>query len=155
VLLKEALQLVARPATGAEYRLWLCCGFEPLHLRTFLGAHVRTRLAAPGGEPHRGAEILTGLFGDLAGNIRKASASPEDAVPLAVVLDWTDLDPRLGIREGYVVTTDVSSGVVAEASARLQVIEQLLTTAVGGRRVVLALPAAPLPPWLSGGLPAC
>jgi FkbH-like protein len=152
VLLKEALQLVARPARGSPYRLWLCCGFEPLHLRTFLNAHARARLAAPGGELERGVEVLAGLFGDLTGTIRKA-VSQDEPVPLAVVLDWTDLDPRLGIREGYVVTPDVGASVVAEATARLQVIEQLLTTGVAKRRVVMVLPTAPLAPWLSAGLP--
>jgi len=149
VKLREALLAVERPAGGPVYRLHLCCGFEPLHLGTFLKAHLRARLAPEDGSPSRPAEVLTGLFGDLKGNIDRAIAA-EAASPLAVLVDWADIDPRLGLREGYLLETDIEGSILAEALTRLIQLEQVLTSAASGRRIVMALPSSPLPPWLPG-----
>jgi hypothetical protein len=46
--------------------------------------------------PGRGITIRTGLFGDLAGNIERLKTS--DCDEMAVVIEWEDLDPRLGVR---------------------------------------------------------
>jgi hypothetical protein len=66
----------------------LACGFTPLYLQTFLGAHLQAAL------PTRRVEIKTGLYGDLAGTLERAAGS--DAI--AVAIEWPDLDPRLGYR---------------------------------------------------------
>lgn len=145
VTLREALLAAGRPAVGPEYRLSLCCGFEPLHLTAFLKARIRERLTPAG----RGATIGTGRFGDLAGNIERALAV-EDGAPLAVVLDWPDLDPRLGLREAHRPAADDETSILAEAAARLARLETLLTAAAAGRRIALSLPAGPLPPWTPG-----
>ena len=125
MLLKEALLIVAKPGEGQTYRLSLCCSFEPLHFCTFLKAHVGLRLSRKLGAIGRSAEVLTGLFGDLSGNIQRA-VSDSEPIPLVVVVDWADLDPRLGLREGYLVASNMDASIVSEASARLARLEQLL-----------------------------
>jgi len=143
--LREALLAAGRPSTGAIFPLFLCCGYEPLHLTTFLRAHVRGRITPAG----RGVNVSTGRFGDLAGNIERAMAA-EGSAPLAVVLDWPDLDPRLGLREAHRPGIADEASIVGEATARLGRLESLLTSAAACRRIVLALPTSPVPPWMPG-----
>jgi FkbH-like protein len=147
--LQEALVIGNRPAVGAEYSLHFCCGFQPLHLATFLKAHLRTRLAGPGQGTYPAVSIKTGHFGDLAGNIDKALSS-DAAQPLAVVMEWADLDPRLGFREGYRPQPDDEMAIPGEVAGRLGRIEKQLTGVVGLRRIVLGLPVAPLATWEAG-----
>jgi FkbH-like protein len=147
--LKEALLIAARAVEGETYRICLCCSFEPLHLCTFLKAHLYVRLGENYGGVGRAVDVSTGLFGDLNGNIRRAMEG-DDPAPVVAVVDWNDLDPRLGLREGYPVTSDIESGILSEAPGRLAGLEGLLSEAVGERRVVIALPSFPLPPWLPG-----
>ena len=66
---------------------FLACGFQPLHLGTFFHAHLLNRL------PAGAVEVITGLYGDLRGNLKKAAESP--ATGAAAVIEWSDIDPRL------------------------------------------------------------
>src|ERR1700722_15604716 len=68
----------------------LAVGFEPLHLWTLLAAELARSTPAMELRPHAAA------FDDLTGSIRAAAAQPCDAI--AVVIEWADLDPRLGLR---------------------------------------------------------
>lgn len=72
-------------------RVFLACGFTPLHLQNFLSAHLRQQF------PDNRIEIKTGLFGDLAGSLERLDAKGYDGT--AVALEWPDFDSRLGIRE--------------------------------------------------------
>jgi FkbH-like protein len=146
VKLREALVIGNGPTTGESYSLQLCCGFEPLHLNSFLKAHLRVRLSGGDHGESTGVTISTGRFGDLAGNIERALSS-RVSQPLAVVLEWADLDPRLGLREGYRPQPTDNQAILAEAAGRLNRIETQLTGAAAVRRIVLSLPATPLPPW--------
>jgi FkbH-like protein len=83
--LKEPVEHNARPL-----RVYLACGCTPLHLQTFLAAQLRTLY------PARRVELNSGLFGDLAGNLERLRPEEQDA--LAVVIEWPDLDARLGAR---------------------------------------------------------
>ncbi len=89
--LNEALKIIAsaseRPAGPT---LWLVCGFEPLHLKTFLQATYLTRASRDR------LHVETGLYGDIEGNL--ARARDAQAPQCALVLEWSDLDPRLGLR---------------------------------------------------------
>src|SRR5436853_1948413 len=90
--LVEALKILA-PSVSAESPLLdihLACGFTPLHLLTFLNAHLRLEF------PDHRIQIQTGIFGDLAGNLERLESTPADAV--VVVIEPPDLDPRLGVR---------------------------------------------------------
>ena len=90
--LSHALKLIQQRDTSGQRRsLFLACGIEPLHLRTFLRGHFAERFPA-----EAAATIQTGLFGDVPGSVRAAGDSPSDAA--VVVLEWSDFDPRLGLR---------------------------------------------------------
>ncbi len=136
----EALQIVQSPAEmgSRDLRVFLACGFTPLHLPTFLAAHLRTRL--PGIRP----EIRTGVFGDLAGNLERLDAS--DADMLVVALEWSDLDQRLGIRSlGGWRPADVAD-IVQSAKRSAGRLQRALEVACSNRTAVICLPTLPLPP---------
>src|SRR5208337_1033350 len=67
----------------------LACGFTPLHLKTFLSAYLRLTFS------DRAVDIKTGLYGDLAGTVERFDEQLDFAL---VVIEWPDLDPRLGLR---------------------------------------------------------
>jgi FkbH-like protein len=140
VNLVEALEIFkqAIPEDAHPLRTFLACGFTPLHLQTFLAAHLRKRL------PEQRVEVKTGLFGDLAGSIERLQTSECDI--LATVIEWQDLDPRLGIRSlGGWRTTDLPDIVTSadQAAARL---EQALKRTSAFMPVCVCLPTLPLPP---------
>lgn len=88
----EALKAIQQADGNAPpYRVTLACGFTPLHLQTFLTAHLQQRLA------DRRVTVTTGLYGDLAGTLH-ALRTPAEMHGAAVALEWFDLDPRLGYR---------------------------------------------------------
>jgi FkbH-like protein len=87
--LAEALRVIqSAPAEAAPLDIALICGFTPLHLETFLRAHLCRFF------PSRAPRIHAGLFGDLIGNLRRFA----DASAAAVMIEWPDLDARLGLR---------------------------------------------------------
>ena len=140
VNLVEALEIFkqALPEDAHPLRTFLACGFTPLHLQTFLAAHLRKRL------PKQRVEVKTGLFGDLAGSIERLQTSECDI--LAVVIEWQDLDPRLGIRSlGGWRTTDLPDILKSanQAAARL---DQALRRTSEFMPVCICLPTLPLPP---------
>jgi hypothetical protein len=63
----DALERLKTPiAENARLlRVFLACGFTPLHLETFLAAHLRNLC------PDRRVELQSGLFGDLVGNLER------------------------------------------------------------------------------------
>ena len=87
--LNDALRAAAA-ARGRQvgHHLFLACGFEPLHLPAFLMAHYQARFA------DASLQISAGLYGDLEGNLGRAG----DASAAAVLIEWSDLDTRLGAR---------------------------------------------------------
>lgn len=138
--LTEALKILqADPLEGEEsLTIHLVCGFTPLHLATFLAAHLRERLQG------RAVEIRTGVYGDLAGNLTRLRKSPFDAA--AVVLEWSDLDPRLGLRGlggwGPKLLHDIRGNIEASTSRILGTLEELAEQGT----IALCLPTLPLPP---------
>jgi FkbH-like protein len=138
--LAQALEIVQRRSTEASEPLtvWLACGCEPLHLRTFLAAELMERLApAP-------VEVRTGFFDDLVGNIERAADASDD--PVAVVVEWPDLDPRLGLRRLGGWRPDQLDDIVAQTGTALERLERSVLAAAGGRRVVCVMPTLTLPP---------
>ena len=135
----EALRILRRSSaeTSTELTVFLACGFEPLHLRTFLAAHLCGS--------HRGkVEVKTGLFGDLCGNIERLDPASVHAV--IVALEWQDLDPRLGVRNlGGWLSSDLKD--VAECANRTAArIEQAVSRIADRVTTVVCLPTLPLPP---------
>src|SRR4051812_35812939 len=89
--LTEALEILRKGPTGEpRFVVTLACGFTPLHLQTFLRANLQSRL------PARTVEIGVGLYGDLIGTVEKLTLASGDAA--IIVVEWPDLDPRLGYR---------------------------------------------------------
>jgi len=136
VKLIDALELLKKPVSenAPALRVFLDCGFTPLHLQTFLAAHLRALL------PQHRVEIKTGLFGDLAGNLERLS--PSDVEVVAVVMEWQDLDPRLGIRSlGGWRSTDLPD-IVESAHQRTAQLGDTI------KRLSLSIPFSICPPTL-------
>ena len=90
--LTEALEHlnVSRAAALPESHAILACSFTPLHLATFLAAHLQ--LARAG----RSVAVATPAFGDIVANLSPSHIGSAEYV--VVALEWSDLDPRLGYR---------------------------------------------------------
>jgi FkbH-like protein len=132
-LLKEQL-----PEEAPALRVFLGCGFTPLHLETFLAAECRTLL------PGYRVEIDKGLFGDLLGNLERVQASEFDTV--VVVVEWSDLDPRLGVRNLGGWQVGILADIVETVKRSVERLTHSLQRIAAKARVILSLPTLPLPP---------
>ena len=105
----EALEtLRTEPPSGARpFRVSLVCSFTPAHLQTFLQAHLARAL------PENRVQMTSGLYGDFWGNLARLQQENPDAGVL--VMEWSDLDPRLG---GQFPNAAVAAGIVHAAVAR-------------------------------------
>jgi FkbH-like protein len=140
VKLVEALEVLKHNPSveSPALEIQLACGFTPLHFQTFLGAHLR------GAFPAHHVRIVPGTFGDLAGNLERLSKTLDGTI--VAVMEWQDLDPRLGIR----ILGGWRPGQLGEfvQTVRDQAERALaaLKILAAGNTVVLALPTLPLPP---------
>jgi FkbH-like protein len=136
--LMEALERLKRSAAenARPLNVFLACGFTPLHLQTFLSAHLRD-LA-----PACRVEVKTGLFGDLIGNLQRLGPAEHDA--LAVVVEWADLDSRLGLRNLGGWQVERLPEIVTAVSQSLERLTLVLQEV--SLPTVLCLPTLPLPP---------
>jgi FkbH-like protein len=136
----EALEITARqsPEEAPPFSVLLACGFTPLHLKTFFSA--RLKLA----RPDYNIQVATGLYGDLAGSLERAATGQYHGV--AVALEWTDLDARLGLRQfggpGDWDLDDIDRTVV-RSLARM---ENALRRLARSSSLAVSLPTLPLPP---------
>lgn len=116
----------------------LLCGFTPLHLRTFLTAHLLKRNSS------RGADVEIGLFGDLLGNIERATqSSPHNT---ALLIEWSDLDPRLGYRSSGGWRPDGVADIIESVQLRLRQLRAGIEGLSEVAGTVVSLPTLPLPP---------
>ncbi len=90
--LLKALEFLRQPILEpvSHREISLQCGFTPLHFKTFLAAYLRQCF------PKDSVHITQGLYGDLVGNLERFRTS--DGITLCIVVEWADLDPRIGIR---------------------------------------------------------
>jgi len=138
--LNQALALInSRKGNRAEGTYCLACGFEPLHLATLLRAHLLERLP-----DDRNVEVECGVYGDLPGNIQ--SAARLAACGCAVVLEWGDLDPRLGLRSSGGWSKEAKADLIAGCIERYARLEAAIVALAGRMPVALAPPSLPLPP---------
>jgi len=137
--LLEALQIVsrARKEPGKPFRLSLACGFTPLHLETFLAAHMASRA------PVTAVTVSHGIYGDLAGNLERSKPSDMDAA--AVIIEWADLDARLGARSSGGWDPSRLTDIIQCVRMQLQRIGDGLRV-LAPQPVVVSLPTLPLPP---------
>lgn len=139
--LNEALAAIntVREGGGGTAVHYLACGFEPLHLGTFFRARMIQRL------PERTAiEVLHGIYGNLLGNIRSAAKSA--ATSCAVVLEWSDIDTRLGLRSSGGWSKEVKQDIAANCSVPLGQLEAAIEKLAARMPVAVAPPSLPLPP---------
>jgi FkbH-like protein len=116
----------------------LLCGFQPLHLATLLAAHLQTA------EAGASVQVREGLYGDVPGNVERAAAEPGEGA--ALVLEWDDLDPRLGIRHAGSWSHEVLPDILENVERTLARILASLTDLARVEPVALCLPTLPLPP---------
>ena len=116
----------------------LACGFTPLHLETFLAAHLQLTLAK------RRVEVKTGLYGDLTGTLERLVETDVDAI--AVAIEWPDLDPRLGYRTLGGWGPDQEVDIVKHAHATLARMRAAVEGAPASIPMAISLPTLPLPP---------
>lgn len=144
VTITEALKVLnAAPKDSPKYVVALACGFTPLHIKTLINARLQQAL------PGRRVTIQTGLYGDLAGTVESLGAGSPDAV--TVLIEWPDLDPRLGLREGRSWSPSILAEVVSGVRLALNRISSALSS-LKGVRVALSTPTlAPAPVFYTPG----
>ena len=119
----------------------LACGFTPLHLKTLVQAHLQQAL------PGRGVAISSGLFGSLAETIDGAvDRKPHGVV---VVIEWADLDPRLGYREAQAWGHKVSASIVDTCRDALDRLARSLEALPSTIKVAVSTPTLSLAPAFS------
>jgi FkbH-like protein len=139
--LGEALGLVQqRKQAGRRRAIFLVCGFQPLHLATFLQGHFAARFE------DQGADIQTGLYGDLEGTLAAAANARADAT--TVVIEWSDLDPRLGLRSAGGWALSAQADILQSCKERLARLIPALKAL--GAKMPVALVSPTLPPSLVG-----
>jgi FkbH-like protein len=142
----DALEVVrrAQPQEAPVFRIFLACAFTPLHLQTFLEARFRLAL------PDRKVEVLSGLFGDFFGNLKRME-NAEAGVGI-ITLEWSDLDPRLGFRSLGSWEPSILPDIVANARIHLAGLRESVERISIQTPVVVSLPTLPLPPisYVSG-----
>ncbi|MCB1019746.1 MAG: HAD-IIIC family phosphatase [Acidobacteria bacterium] len=144
--LRDALLITQKQgAEGEPFRALLACGYSPLHVQTFLTAHLMQRL------PGRPVRVTTGRYGDLTGTIELAAATEEPFQAVAVSIEWPDLDPRLGYRRLGGWSKDGFADIVTTVRTRLDWIAQAIAKIPASTQVAIAGPT--LPPAPAGGAP--
>jgi FkbH-like protein len=138
--LMEALEILRRPQSRevAPFITSLVCGFNALHFQTFLSAELRCR------NVERRTEISTGLYGDFWGNLDRLPGTDRDAV--VIVLEWPDLDPRLGIRSLGSWAPSVIPELIESAKRRCRHLEDAIQSLASRSLVAVCFPTLPLPP---------
>ena len=139
----EALQIIQRPSAEGTLalRVMLATGFTPLHLETFLAAHLR--VASDKTLP----EVKTGLFGDLAGNLERLDSAQIDS--LVVAMEWSDFDPRLGVRTLGGWRPEEIDGIIKSAGKAADRIERAIAQIGVKITAIVSLPTLLLPPMFS------
>ena len=136
----EALTILRRAPieSTAKFVTSLVCGFTPLHLETLLAAQLQ-RL-----DSKRRIKMETGLYGDFVGNLERVAQTAPDAA--AVIMEWQDFDPRLGIRSLGGWLPEVLPSIIENVSVRLAAIESALQRLENEVPTAVCFPTLPFPP---------
>jgi FkbH-like protein len=142
--LAEAIKLAStrQDAACPPQEIALACGFEALHLKTFLLARACRRF------PARNVTLSVGLYGSLMETLKNLSENPPSAV--AVVLEWSDLDPRLGFRASANVAAD-GKDVMVSVARQIPRLARLIRAVADKTVLVFVPPHYPLPTHFSSG----
>lgn len=126
------------PAELPVLAIHLACGFTPLHFSTFLRAHLRKH--------HPGHEVLirTGVYADLAGNVERLESL--NAAAVIAVVEWQDLDPRLGIRRLGGWSPAQLPDILRNVQGQTERLAGSLARIADRNTVALSWPTLPIPP---------
>ena len=138
--LAEALGILQEPAAedAASFNVFLACGCTPLHLQTFLDAHLRKS------RPGRAVAVDVGLYRNLLGNLERLRITQPHAG--AVVLEWPDLDPRLGLRQLGGWSPKDLPDILDTVRRQADQIEAAILRISQQAPVAVSLPTLPFPP---------
>ena len=136
--LGEALQIIGHPVGAGEKIFHLLCGFTPLHLETFLKAHLKLRFSSSD------INLRTGLFGDVEGNIQRARG--EGGEGAVAIIEWSDLDQRLGFRASAGWRAQTLDDIAVQVEEKCRRIEAELIELAKETPVTVAAPSLGLPP---------
>ncbi len=137
--LAEALSIVrSAPVDGTAFHVVLACGFTPLHLQNYLAAYLQKAM------PDRRVHIETGLFEDALGTLTNLKNGQARAGVL--VLEWADLDPRLGYRHLGGWGQRVVPSILSNVQGKLRQFESIIKETPSASKLVVSLPTLPLPP---------
>jgi FkbH-like protein len=137
----DALKIINDPVTSAEpFQLFLATGFSPLHLQTFLAAEAQQRL--PGSK----ISVIPGRYDDLAGNIQRIGSSGVDVG--CVIVEWPDLDPRLGVRRLTPWTYKDFDEILRSVADSAERLICSIDVAQRNLPVCVCLPTLPIMPYL-------
>jgi len=136
--LGQALALIQqRQGTSRKRKIFLVCGFQPLHLSTFLQGHFAQRFH------DETVEIQMGLYGDFERTLLKAAES--EAESAVVVIEWSDLDPRLGCRASGGWGPSAEQDIILNCRNRFAAFLPRLEDLASKMSVALALSTLPIP----------
>lgn len=136
----EALEILRReqPAQGQPLQVSLVTGFTPLHLQTFLAAQLRILF------PDREVNLTPGLYGDFWGNLTRLEQANADAG--VIQLEWSNLDPRLGLRNLGSWAPRELEDILQVAKTRVSQFHEFLPKSSAHFPVVVCFPTLPFPP---------
>ena len=136
--LGEALTLLRDiPVDAESIDIYLACGFTPLHLKSLLAAEIWQ-------VSHKKAEIQTGLYGDLSGSLQRARQSGADHV--VCIVEWSDVDPRLGLRSLGGWLPELFPDIIENANRQTLESERAIAEISASTPVAVSTPTLPLPP---------
>jgi FkbH-like protein len=138
--LAEALEILkgVKRREGESFTCFLATGMNPLHLSTFLAAELSLVFT------EQTIDIQHGLYGDFLGNLsRLARADAEIGI---VLMEWSDLDARLGIRSAAAWSPSAYADVLSTVRARALQVQHTVEQACQRMPVVLCMPTLPLLP---------
>jgi FkbH-like protein len=139
VKLTEALKTLQQaPKNASPFHVALACGYTPLHVQTFLAAHLQRQLAG------RRVTVSAGLYGDVLGTL--ASLKDAAAHGVALPLEWADLDLRFGYREAGKWGAAALPGILSDAIAMLDRMAATVEAIRPEIPIAVSLPTLPLPP---------
>ena len=137
--ISEALKVIqAAPRDAEPFRVAIVCGYTPLHLQTFLAAHLQLAY------PQRRVTVVPSLYGDIAGSLERLADEATDAVCLS--LEWEDLDPRLGFRSAGQWGSEAVEDILANVPSTLRHLAAAVARIPAGVPVAITPPTVPLPP---------
>jgi FkbH-like protein len=135
--LAEALKVVqSAPTDAPPLQIALLCGFTPLHLETFLRAQLCKLF------PGRFLDVQTGLYGDLIGNLQRVPG----VAAAVVVIEWADLDPRLGLRRLGGWEPSQLQDILVEVKRSCDLLQNGMASAARNIPLVVCFPTLPLVP---------